>query len=153
MTERDECPRIEALSAFLDDALDSAERAEVASHAAACPVCGAAFARLDALRADFAVLPAPRVGFDLAPAVGERIRAAGRARPVGPARAPGRRAWQRLPLALGSAAALGAGAFLGAFLVAGGAAAMRPAVEMSAFATVPPGGLCVGPACDAGMPR
>lgn len=153
MTERDDCPRIEALSALLDGALAAPERAEIESHAAACTICGAAFARLNALRADFAALPAPRVGFDLAPAVGERIRAAGRARPTGPARAPGRRGWQRLPVALGTAAAFGAGAFLGAFLVAGGAAALRPAVEMSAFATVPPGGLCVGPACDAGMPR
>ncbi|HET9043081.1 MAG TPA: zf-HC2 domain-containing protein [Burkholderiales bacterium] len=143
------CPRIEALSALVDDALAGPERAAIEAHAAICPVCGASLARLNELLAGFAALPAPRVGFDLAPAVAARIRAA--TRPARPAR-PARQAWwQGLPVALGTAAALGAGAFLGVFLVAGGGvAAVRPAVEMSAFGTVPPGGLCLGPACDGG---
>lgn len=145
----EDCPRIETLSALVDGALGASDRAEIEAHAGLCPVCGGALAHLNALRADFAALPAPRVGFDLAPAVAARIRAA--TRPARPAR-PARQAWwQGLPVALGTAAALGAGAFLGAFLVAGGGvAAVRPAVEMSAFGTVPPGGLCLGPACDGG---
>ena len=147
----EDCPRIEALSALVDGALVGSERADVEAHAALCPVCGGALARLNALRADFAALPASRVGFDLAPAVAGRIRAAGRVQPVRPARAPRRGWWQGLPVALGTAAALGAGAYLGAFLVVGGGvAATRPAIEMSAFGTVPPGGVCLGPACEGG---
>lgn len=147
----EDCPRIEGLSALVDRALAAPARAEIEAHAARCPACGAALARLNALRADFAALPPPRVGFDLAPAVAERIRAAGRARPARPARAPRRGWWQGWPVALGTAAALGAGALLGAFLVAGGGvAASRPTIEMSAFGTVPPGGLCLGRACEGG---
>lgn len=145
------CPRIEALSALCDDALEGPERAAIESHATLCPVCGRALARLNALRADFRALPAPGPGLDLAPAVAERIRAGGRLPPARPARAP-RRGWRYgLPVALGMAAALGAGAYLGAFLaVGGGVAATRLAIEMSAFGTVPPGGLCLGPTCAGG---
>jgi anti-sigma factor RsiW len=142
---------MDALSALADGELAGSERAEAEAHAARCPVCGRALARLNALRADFAALPAPRVGVDLASAVAERIRAAGRAQPARPARAPRQGWWRGLPVAVGTAVALGAGTFLGAFLVAGGgAAASRPAIEMSAFGTVPPGGLCLGPACEGG---
>jgi anti-sigma factor RsiW len=145
------CPRIEALSALVDEALAERERVEIEAHAATCPVCGAALARLNGLRTDFAALRRPRVGIDLAPAVAERIRAARRAQPARPARAPRRGWWQGLPVAVGTAAALGAGAYLGAFLVAGGGApSVRPGIEMSAFGTVPPGGLCLGPACGGG---
>lgn len=147
----EDCPRIEALSALVDGALAAPARAEIEAHTVRCPACGAALARLTALRADFAALRPPHVGFELAPAVAERIRAAGRVQPACPARAPRRGWWQGVPLALGTAAALGAGALLGAFLVAGGGVATtRPAIEMSAFGTVPPGGLCLGPACEGG---
>jgi len=148
--KRAECPRIEALSALIDGALRGAERAEIEAHAATCPVCGALLARFNALRARFAALPAPRVGFDLAPAVEERIRAAGRAQPVRPVRARRRWWWQGLPVVLGAATTLGAGAYLGGLLVAGGAAASRSAIEMSAFGTVPPGGICLGAGCGPG---
>jgi anti-sigma factor RsiW len=148
---QEECPRIEALSALVDGALAAPARAEIVSHAAGCSVCGAVLARLNGLRADFAALPAPRVGFDLSPAIEERIRAAVRPRGASRPARPRMRWWQAFPAAVGTAAALGAGAYLGAFLVAGaGAATMRPAIEMSAFGTVPPGGLCLGPACRGG---
>ncbi len=141
------CPRIEALSALVDDALAGPERAAIEAHAAICPVCGASLARLNELRAGFAALPAPRVGFDLAPAVAARIRAAsGRRVRLRPARQAW---WQGLPVALGTAAALAPVHTSACFSSAGGGvAAVRPAVEMSAFGTVPPGGLCLGPACD-----
>ena len=147
----DDCPRIDALSALADDALAGAERAEIETHAGGCAVCGHALDRLRGLRADFVALSAPRVGCGLAPAVAERIRAAERMRPAGPTGVRRREWWQGLPVALGTAAALGAGAYLGAFLVVGGGvAATRPAIERSAFGTVPPGGLCLGPACQGG---
>jgi anti-sigma factor RsiW len=144
------CPRSEALSALVDGALAGPERAAIEAHAAACPVCGASLARLSDLRASFAALPAPRVGFDLAPAIADRIRAAGRPRQARPAR-PRQRWWQALPAAVGAAAALSAGAFLGSFLVAGGGVvASRSAIEMSAFGTVPPGGICLATGCGPG---
>lgn len=151
--KRDECPRIEALSALVDDAVAGRERAEIETHAARCPVCGRALSGLRGLRTDFAALPERRVGFDLAPRIEERIGAAERPRGARPPRERVRW-WQAFPAAVGTAAALSAGAYLGAYIVAGGgAAAARPAIEMSAFATVPPGGLCIGPACGARGPR
>jgi anti-sigma factor RsiW len=148
--KRDGCPRIEALSALIDGALGAPERAEIEAHATGCPVCGASLARFNDLRAGFAELPAPRVGFDLAPAIEERIRAAGRAQPAPPGRARRRGWWQGLPVAVGAAAALGAGAYLGGLLAVGGATASRSALEMSAFGTVPPGGICLGAGCGPG---
>jgi anti-sigma factor RsiW len=147
---QESCPRIEALSALVDDALTGPERAAIEAHAAICPVCGASLARLNELRASFAALPAPRVGFDLATAVEGRIRAAERPQRARPVR---ERAhwWQALPAAVGAAAALSGGAYLGSFLVAGGGAvASRSAIEMSAFGTVPPGGICLGAGCGPG---
>jgi anti-sigma factor RsiW len=149
---REGCPRKETLSALVDGALAAHDRDEFEAHAARCPACGAALATLNALRASFAALPAPRVGFDLAPAIADRIRAAERPRGARPGRERSRW-WQAFPAAVGTAAALSAGAYLGAFLVAGGVASGRPAIEMSAFGTVPPGGLCLGPACDTRVPR
>lgn len=146
---REDCPRMEALSALVDDGVVAPARAQIEAHVALCPVCGAALATLNDLRASFAALPAPRVGFDLAPAVEERIRAAGRAQPPRPVRAR-LRWWQGLPVALGAAAALGAGAYLGGLLAVGGAVASRSALEMSAFGAVPPGGICIGAGCGPG---
>jgi anti-sigma factor RsiW len=143
------CPRIEALSALVDDALAGPERAAIEAHAAICPVCGESLARLNELRAGFAALPAPRVGFDLATAVEERIRAAERPQRARSPR-PRSRWWQALPAAVGAAAALSAGAYIGSVLTVGGAVANRSAVEMSAFGTVPPGGICLGAACGPG---
>jgi anti-sigma factor RsiW len=148
MTTTEECPRIEALSALVDEALEGAPRLELETHAASCALCGATLADLQALRARFAALPALRVGFELAPLVDRRIEAADRARPARPAR---RRApwWQLMPAAVGTAVALSAGAYLGSVLVAGGGA-QGTGARMSAFEAVPPGGICLGPVCDGG---
>jgi anti-sigma factor RsiW len=144
---------MDALSALVDGVLAAHARFELEAHAARCPACGAALATLNELHASFAALPDPRVGFDLAPAIADRIRAAGRPQAARPERER-IRWWQAFPAAVGSAVALSAGAYLGAFLAASGAVvAGRPAIEMSAFGTVPPGGLCLGPACDARAPR
>lgn len=149
MTRKD-CPRMEALSALVDDALATSDRAEIETHAASCPICGAALADLRALQVRFAALPDLRVGFDLAPSIEERIRAAGA--PARPRRTRERvRWWHAIPAGIGAAAALSAGAYLGSVLmVGGGAVASRAAVEMSVFGTVPPGGICLGPACGPG---
>jgi anti-sigma factor RsiW len=144
---QERCPRLEALSALVDDELAAPARAEIEAHAASCPVCGAARADLEALGATFDALPQPAPRIDLARLVGERIRVGGEQ-----ARRAGRGArmpwWQMLPAVLGAAAALGMGAGAGSVLMIGSGAAARAAVEMSVFATVPPGGLCLaGAAC------
>jgi anti-sigma factor RsiW len=141
---------METLSALVDDELAAPARAEIQTHALTCPICGAALADLNALRARFAALPELRVGFDLAPAVGDRIRAAGRRHAVRPARERPRW-WRTFPAALGAAAALSAGTYLGSlFAVGGGVVASRAAIEMSVFDAVPPGGICLGPTCGTG---
>jgi anti-sigma factor RsiW len=141
---------MEALSALVDDELAAPARAEIETHALSCPVCGAALADLNALRARFAALPELRVGFDLAPAIADRIRVAERALRARPARER-LRWWQAFPAALGAAASLSAGAYVGSFLVVGGGAVASPAaIEMSVFDAVPPGGICLGPACGGG---
>jgi anti-sigma factor RsiW len=140
---------MEALSALVDDALADPARAEIESHLAGCPRCAAALADLHALHARFAALPGLRVGFDLVPVIEDRIRAA--ERPPRPRRMrKGARWWQVLPAALGTAVALSAGAYLGSALVVAGPGAGQAAIEMSAFDTVPPGGICLGSLCAAG---
>lgn len=145
------CPRTEQLSALADGELAVQARAEIEAHAAACPICGAALADIEALGSDFERLPRPAPRVDLAHLVGERIRIAEQQ-----ARAPqaSRRSrarmpwWQAVPAAFGAAAALGMGAGAGNMLMFGAGATSHAAIEMSVFATVPPGGLCLaGEAC------
>jgi hypothetical protein len=83
----------------------------------------------------------------LGQAVGAAVQGGGGSRGE-PARPRGG-LWQIGPRALGGAAALGVGAYLGLMLVAGGGVALRPA-SMSVFSGEPPGAYCAGlPSCSA----
>lgn len=148
---KERCPRMEQLSALVDGELAAQARAEIEAHAAACPICGAALADIEALGSDFERLPRPAPPVDLAHLVGERIRIAeqqARA-PQGARRSRARMPWWKLmPAALGAATVLGMGVGAGNVLMMGAGVASRAALEMSVFATVPPGGLCLaGEAC------
>jgi anti-sigma factor RsiW len=138
------CPRIDALSALIDEALAENEAAEIRAHAATCPLCGAALADLHRVRTAFARMPMPVLGRDLAAEIGRRIDAArpAAARP----RARPRWSWTAAPVAAGGALALSVGVVLGSLLVAGGSVA-TPRAGLEAFATVPPGGICLAQAC------
>jgi anti-sigma factor RsiW len=139
-----QCPRTEELSALIDGELAGAARAEIASHATSCPLCGATLRELGELRDALQPLTAARVGFDLAPLLDSRLSARGtRARrPV-----PDRnwwQGWQWVPSGLAAGAVLMAGVYLGGLLGGGsGVVALQPAA-MALFDPVPPGGLCAG---------
>jgi len=138
---------MEALSTLMDGELDANARAEIQTHTANCPICGAALADIESLGIAFDALPQPAPQVDLARLVSERIRIGEQRARRAPER-PRMPWWQMVPAAVGAAAALGMGAGVGNVLMMGAGAASRAAVEMSVFATVPPGGLCLaGPAC------
>lgn len=132
-------PDLTALSAYLDGELDAAETRSVAAHLAICPDCSARLTDLQALSAGFRALPAESLGFDLAGVIEGRLAAA-------PRRATVRgRGWQLgWPLAVGAAASIAAGVFMGSALVAGGAATAPRVAALSVFDTMPPGNLCIG---------
>lgn len=133
-------PDLTSLSAYLDGELDAAETRSVAAHLAICPDCSARLTDLQALSAGFRALPEETLGFDLAGVIEGRLAAAPR-RP-----APGRKHDWRLgwPLAVGAAASIAAGVFMGSALVAGGAATAPRVAALSVFDTMPPGNLCIG---------
>lgn len=133
-------PDLPALSAYLDGELDVEERQRVAAHLARCPGCAAHLAQLETLAAAFRTLPEEKLGFDLAGVIEGRLAAAPRRTP-----APRRHdRWLDLPLALGAAASIAAGVFMGSALVAGGAATAPRMAVMRVFDTMPPGNLCIG---------
>lgn len=142
------CPRMSSLSGYVDGALPREERVAFEAHLHACPVCGAALAELDALRATFRALPDARLPYDMAELIVSRL----------PAEAPDRvwrerRSVRRLaPLTLGAAAALAGGIYLGGLLVGAASVASAPPVAaLAVFDAVPPGALCTGdPACYGG---
>jgi hypothetical protein len=141
-----DCPRIEALSALLDGELAAPHDADIAAHAAVCPVCGAALRTFGELRASLRTPRNERVGVDIASLIEGRLAPRAHPRPV---RGRRRLGWLELaPAGLGAAGALATGAYLG-LLLAGGpvASAARPAA-MAVFDAAPPGGLCAGaPSC------
>lgn len=133
-------PDLTALSAYLDGELDTAETRSVAAHLATCPSCAARLTDLQALSAGFRALPEETLGFDLAGVIEGRLAAA----PRRPAVKRGR-SWQLgWPLAVGAAASIAAGVFMGSALVAGGAATAPRVAALSVFDTMPPGNLCIG---------
>jgi anti-sigma factor RsiW len=133
-------PDLPALSAYLDGELDPDERQRVAAHLAGCPGCAAHLAQLETLAATFRVLPAEKLGFDLAGVIEGRLAVAPRQTTAH--RRPER--WLDLPLALGAAASIAVGVFMGSALVAGGAATAPRMAVMRVFDTMPPGNLCIG---------
>lgn len=145
------CPRIEDISAFIDGALAQPAAGDLTRHARACPLCEAALQDLRALHEQLQPLRARQADVDIAALVMPQLRPA----VPEPRRRPARRvpAWASLwhlgPQALGGAAALGAGIYLGLALLAGSGAALRPA-GMTVFDAEPAGALCAGlPSCSA----
>ncbi|NKE68494.1 zf-HC2 domain-containing protein [Ramlibacter sp. RBP-2] len=145
------CPRIEDISAFIDGALAQPAAGDLARHAQACALCGAALQELRQLHEHLQPLRARRADVDIAALVMPQLRPAA---PL-PRRRRARRLpalaslWQLGPRALGGAAALGAGVYLGLALLAGSGAALRPA-GMTVFDAEPAGALCAGlPSCSA----
>lgn len=142
MTET--CPRIEALSARLDDALTDREREDLDAHLRVCPVCGEALAAMRTLQAAMRTLPEPRLGVDLAGVIEGRIEGmpASRTRPRRRRFAP---FLPLLPAGLGLAASLGLGVVLGFGLTTGGGAAAGSQIAaMAVFDPIAPGGVCIG---------
>ena len=145
------CPRIEDISALIDGALAQPAALELTQHTQACVLCSATLQDLQQLHEQLQPLRARQADVDIAALVIPQLRPA----PAVPRRRPARTvpAWESLwhlgPQALGGAAALGAGVYLGLALLAGSGAALRPA-GMTAFDAEPAGVLCAGlPSCSA----
>jgi anti-sigma factor RsiW len=139
MTEH--TPDLPELSAYLDGELDAAAQQRVTTHLATCQRCAASLARLQALSADFRALPDESLGFDLAGVIEGRLAGT----PRRPAESRGRGWWLRLPVAVGAAASIAAGVFMGSALVVTGGATTAPRMAtMRVFDTMPPGNLCIG---------
>ena len=145
----DDCPRVEALSLLIDNAISGSARSEIETHAASCRVCGATLRDFGELRSALGALGRSSAGVDIAALILERL-------PPRPAltASPARRRrgwrWQLAPAGLAAAGVLATGAYLGMVLGGGAAvtAARPPAVAV--FDVVPPGGLCVAPVCYGG---
>ncbi len=138
---KEACPRVEAISAFIDGALGAPARQELARHAKDCPLCAATLRNFMSLSQDLQGLRDTRCEIDLAALVDRRL--ADRAPPRRPADRRARwQGWPLVPQGLGAAGVLALGIYLGQVL-AGGAASVRPAA-MAVFDVSPPGGLCAG---------
>jgi anti-sigma factor RsiW len=151
------CPRIEALSALLDDELSEPTRLAVQAHADECPVCKPVLAEFRQLHVRFAALDSATPDFDLAPEVDRRIDAATSGRrepkPVPTRRPASGRWWQVALLAPGGAVAVAVGLWLGAALPMSAPGAQATAMQMVPFSTVPAGALCPVPQACGGSLR
>ncbi len=152
MNPVEECPRIEALSALVDDELKQADRAALDAHVAGCAICAPVLGEFRHLRASFAALPEAAPGIDLASLVDRRIVDAGAPKPTLRPQPKRWRWWQLAPAALGGALSLTLGAYFGSALMLGAQVTTQPAaLQMAAFAAMPPGALCPGvQACNPG---
>ena len=136
MTKLD-CPRVEELSAYVDDALEPDALAALAVHLGACADCRKTVHGFRELHTALRDLAGARVGQDLAPRLQVALAGSGARVLRRPARL-----WRVLPLPLAAAASLLLGVFLGGLLVHIPAAApVSPA--MAVFDVVPPGGICM----------
>ena len=140
MSDQEDCPRIESLSALIDDELEAGERAALQAHAAGCAICSPVLAGMRRLHAGFAALPAPQPDFDVAVEVDRRIGALSPPQPSRRLRPSRRRWWQVVALAPGGAVAVAAGLWLGASVTS---AAGASGAQMAAFSAWPPGALCL----------
>lgn len=136
-------PDLPELSAHLDGELDAGASRRAAAHLAACPACAARFAELRALSAGLRALPEESLGFDLAGVIEGRLAAAPRATATSTT-GRWRHGWAGLPVALGAAASIAAGVFMGSALVAGGGATAPRMAALRVFDAMPPGSLCIG---------
>lgn len=141
MSAAEKCPRTEAISALVDDALAEPARAALDAHVAGCPICAPVLTEFRQLRTTFAALPDVGPNVDFAFLVDRRIAAAGVPKPKSK---PQRwRWWQLAPATLGGAVSLSLGAYLGGALVLGSQVTAQPAaLQMAAFTATPPGALC-----------
>ena len=136
------CPRTIEVSAYLDDELSVAERAQLQAHLASCERCSAMLMKLGALRDELRRLPDERLGFDLSAVIGNRLAAAPRSRASRP---PSRRWLQLIPIGLGAGAALSLGLFMGMGLTAGAGSVAAPRFgALAVFDADAPGSLCAG---------
>lgn len=150
MNPAEECPRTESLSALVDNELGESERLALDAHVAGCALCAPVLAEFRQLRTSFAVLPELAPGVDFARLVEGRIAAAANA-PKPKPRSQRWRWWQLAPAGLGGALSLSLGVYLGSALMLGSEVAAQPAaLQMAAFAAIPPGALC--PALQACKP-
>jgi anti-sigma factor RsiW len=139
------CPRTEDISALMDGELEGHASEVLRMHVAQCSVCQPVLLRFTAMREELVALREIRSDVDIAALVLPQL-------PRMPGAKPRPRwSWPGLsqfgPRAIGGAAALGLGAWLGLTLVAGSGAAVRPA--MSVFYGEPPGAYCAGlPSCS-----
>ena len=132
-------PDLPELSAYLDGELDAVDRGRIAIHLANCSACAAHLTELQALSSGIRALPEEKLGFDLAGVIEGRLAAAPQMR------APRRRDWWTgLPVAVGAAASIAAGVFMGSALVTGGVATAPRMAALHVFDTMPPGSLCIG---------
>ncbi|WP_026436537.1 anti-sigma factor [Acidovorax sp. JHL-9] len=136
------CPRHSDLSAYADDMLAPAERTRFSLHLAGCPACQHRLDEITALGQSLRALPSPRLGFDLAAQLNDRLHAP----PQGRRPARPRPAWPVwlgwMPAGLAGGLALALGIWLGGLLLGGGAATVPSAGLVRVFDPVPPGGLC-----------
>ena len=142
MNPAEECPRTESLSALVDNELGEPERLALDAHVAGCALCAPVLAEFRQLRTSFAALPELAPGVDFARLVEGRIAAAANA-PKPKPRPQRWRWWQLAPAGLGGALSLSLGVYLGSALMLGSEVAAQPAaLQMAAFAAIPPGALC-----------
>jgi anti-sigma factor RsiW len=136
------CPCTDDLSAYSDGVLTPSEQRAIARHLQTCTHCRQTVDGCVALRQGLRALPSPRLEFDLARHLEERLTHPSPKR---------RRRWRPqagdwirwMPAGLATGMALASGLWLGGLLVGGGSAAVaRPSVSVRVFDPVPPGGLC-----------
>jgi anti-sigma factor RsiW len=143
----DKCPRVETLSLLIDDELPGSARDEIETHAASCRLCGATLRDFRELHQVLARLPATGPDVDIAAMIADRLGPRPHFRTARPRM---RWQWQLAPAGLAGAGVLAMGVYLGMLLVGGaGLTAGRPPA-VAVFSAVPPGGLCLAPACYAG---
>jgi anti-sigma factor RsiW len=141
MSAAEKCPRTEAISALVDDALAEPARVALDAHVAGCPICAPVLTEFRQLRTTFAALPDVAPNVDFAFLVDRRIAAAGVPKPK--SKPQPWRWWQLAPATLGGALSLSLGAYLGGALVLGSQVTAQPAaLQMAAFTANPPGALC-----------
>lgn len=140
MSPVEPCPRIDEISALVDDELAEPARAELDAHVAGCAICAPVLAEFRQLHTAFAALPDVTPDVDFAFLVDRRI-AADVPRPKSK---PSRwRWWQLAPATLGGALSLSLGVYLGGTLMLGSRVVAPPAaLQMAAFTANPPGALC-----------
>jgi anti-sigma factor RsiW len=141
MSATEKCPRIDEISALVDDELAEPARVAFDAHVAGCAICAPVLAEFRQLHTAFAALPDVMPNVDFALLVDRRIAAADVTKPKSK---PQRwRWWQLAPATLGGALSLSLGVYLGGTLVLGSQVIGQPAaLQMAAFTANPPGALC-----------